>query len=617
MTLRLILPVLILVVSTDAFAQAKANDNAPACLQKTVDDVFTSYCGGAEKNPAVCNGALRLTGQAAKLMVVKDYCALSSSKPGWCGCLNVIATPKILAFDHLDEQWTPQGEYHPERPASTFWFDKETLRGVPRVRIGGSETLAVVVARTNPLLFAANLGTPEVADVAELSAAKALLSAAGGALATGFAGAAAFAGALDIAPTPGGQKVQAALEELNALLKEWDDRIKEMAVAADGLSRQWNALTIATQALESKRATAMAVRSLASFDTSIEVFYVPDLVKWSAGLRTLADLHARIGSCRAEIGAPAGDFDTLLKGMKLTSLCPLRLWDRALWIKESWSADAISRAARLLATLTDAQARLAAVLDRKEPIAGSAASLLETVGRLSRYGVKRLTLEPVDFVAKWNALSVAESHTMHLALHLMVAEEAMAGRWDHTQTYPVTISRVKGPLASVISPLRADLAPKYRVEQKLWSTIGFSIGVLAKSTAEVRTWEKTGPENARFVRRTSSAGRAGRVAAFVNYRLIESWTPAASEWPVRPGLELGVAADGTNPGILLGTTLEVARVIRVGWGTSWFVVPELDGMVENGPIAEAAAIRTRSRFKGWLPYASVTFALDSLSLFAK
>lgn len=622
MGLRSLAVFLPLIVAADAFAQGTPPGNA-ACDPKTVNALFTDYCGADDDNSALCGGPLALTGQAAKLMVVADYCALKASAPQWCECLSVITTPKILAFDHVDERWAPRGQHEPERPASTFWFENETVRGTPRVRIGRKEELAVVLSRTNPLIFAAILGAPEAADVAELSAAKALLSAAGGALATGLTGAAALPGilntanALDTAPRAV-SPVDAAVNELRLLLTEWSGQVTEMSAAADGVTLQWNEVASAVQALETRRAsaTANASQSFASLDTAIDVVYVPELAKWTDRLRTLADLHAKLESCAIDATTAVTDYETLLKSMKLTPVCPLQLWKRELWDKTLWSAEAIKTTAGLLLALNDARMALAGVFGRKEPLTALVANLLETLGRLTRYGVRSEPLTPKTFIATWNAIAAGKAYTMHLGTHLIVAEEAMAGRWDHTQTYPVAISRVKGPLASIISPLRADLAPKYRVEQKAWSTIGFSVGVLARSTAEVRTWEKAGPENARYVRRANSTQRAGKIAAFVNYRFIESAAPQASEWWVRPGVEFGIATDGTNPGVLLGVSFEVGRVLRLGWGTSWFVLPELDGMTENGAIAEDVSIRTRSTFKGGLPYVSVTFALDSLSLFS-
>jgi hypothetical protein len=300
-------------------------------------------------------------------------------------------------------------------------------------------------------------------------------------------------------------------------------------------------------------------------------------------------------------------FDALVKAMKLTSVCPLKLWRRELWVESKWDASTINRAVKILPVLADAQRRLGAALGSKEPIATSMSHLLETVGRLTRYAVRRSAPTRTDFIDTWNAMTAAEVQKLDLGAHLIVADEAMAGRWDHTQTYPVALNRTSGPLSQIVSPLRAGLTPKYRVQQKVWSTLGFSAGVLAKSAAQVLSWEKAGPEGAQYIRRANTSSRAGSVVLFLNYRFIESLNPRASTMRVRPGIEFGVAPDDTTPGLLLGVSFEVARIIRIGWGTSWFVLPELDDMAENDPIAKDASIRTRSVF---------TFALDSLSLFS-
>ena len=203
---------------------------------------------------------------------------------------------------------------------------------------------------------------------------------------------------------------------------------------------------------------------------------------------------------------------------------------------------------------------------------------------------------------------------------IVVPTPATGARWDKAQQYTVELKADSPYLDDVArNPHLKDVTLTYNVRWRGESVLGVGVGV-TYTALEDHTWAalplasdptKLSPQ----VKTTET--RAGELALFLNWRAVQTFRPETRTWKAKPGIEVGASVNGDKPGAFVGVSLEVLKVLRLAYGRTWQRVTVLDGQVAGVTVVQSDAdVRTRQAFRqSW--YASLTFALDSLSLFKK
>jgi hypothetical protein len=203
---------------------------------------------------------------------------------------------------------------------------------------------------------------------------------------------------------------------------------------------------------------------------------------------------------------------------------------------------------------------------------------------------------------------------------VVVPTPVTGARWDKVQEYTVAV-KADSPYAGNIArnPELQDVTLVYDVRWEGESVLGVGVGVTF-TPLEDHTWAAlplSGDPTRKSPQPKTTETRAGQLALFLNWRVVQTFWPAARRWVAKPGLEIGASLNTDKPGAYLGLSVEVLKVLRIAGGRTWQRVTVLDGQVEGVTVVESDAdIRTRQAFRpSW--YASLTFALDSLALFKK
>jgi hypothetical protein len=157
----------------------------------------------------------------------------------------------------------------------------------------------------------------------------------------------------------------------------------------------------------------------------------------------------------------------------------------------------------------------------------------------------------------------------------------------------------------------------YKIESATGQLIGFGIGMVY-TPLQQSTWTAVTVSGAtnKVVAETTRETRAGKLAAFLSYRFMEHRPQGG---PFHPTLDFGVGLSADHPSFFLGVGLEIKHAARIGFGWSPQRVTKLaEGQVANVTLVSSNDdIRTVKSFELGTWYLSVTFALDSLSLFNK
>ncbi len=192
--------------------------------------------------------------------------------------------------------------------------------------------------------------------------------------------------------------------------------------------------------------------------------------------------------------------------------------------------------------------------------------------------------------------------------------------WDKSKTYEVSL-KASSPYATEVgrNPELTDVTLKYCINWVGENLIGVGVG-LTYTPLQARTWAALplgSDPNKKAPQVKSTDTRAGQLALFLNWRALEALASSTRDWAVKPGIEVGAGLDGESRAAFLGISFEVAKALRLGYGHTWQRVTVLNGQQEGvTEVKSDDEVRTRKVYRGrW--YASLTFALDSLTLFKK
>jgi hypothetical protein len=225
-----------------------------------------------------------------------------------------------------------------------------------------------------------------------------------------------------------------------------------------------------------------------------------------------------------------------------------------------------------------------------------------------------------------------------VANRLFVHERLFEGSLTKVQTdkFIVSLSQPKDLELVVDGPAKVESA--YDVSRRQGQLFGANVGVIytpafsrtftlvdptPSMTVQTTTTEESGTTKQvttflekKRVEEQSRESRAGQVAAFLNVRLLQALWPQSARHFLKPGVEIGFGMDTAKPSILAGVSLEVFRYFRFGGGRAWVSTTDAkDPSLIDTEVDPAFVMPTETKFrKSW--YASVTFALDSLTLFS-
>jgi hypothetical protein len=203
---------------------------------------------------------------------------------------------------------------------------------------------------------------------------------------------------------------------------------------------------------------------------------------------------------------------------------------------------------------------------------------------------------------------------------IVVPTPATGARWDKAQQYTVELKADSPYLGDVArNPELKDVTLTYNVRWNGESVLGVGVGVTYTPLVD-HTWAvlplptdstKKSPQP------KTTETRAGQLALFLNWRAVQTFWPETRTWKAKPGIEVGASLNADKPGAFVGVSLEVLKALRIAYGRTWQRVTVLDGQVADVTVVQSDAdVRTRQVFRrSW--YASLSFALDSLTLFKK
>lgn len=191
--------------------------------------------------------------------------------------------------------------------------------------------------------------------------------------------------------------------------------------------------------------------------------------------------------------------------------------------------------------------------------------------------------------------------------------------WSKDGSYEIKLT-ASSPYAAEIgrNPRLKDVTLTVKTGWKGGTGLGVGVGVtytpLSEDTYAALPMPSDPTKKSPQVQKSET--RAGQLVMLMNWRFWETFHPETRDWTVKPGLELGALLSTSKPGVCLGLSGEFWKSLRIGLGWTWQRVTVLDGQDETTVVASSDEIRTRQVFRGnW--YASMTFALDSITLFKK
>ncbi len=152
---------------------------------------------------------------------------------------------------------------------------------------------------------------------------------------------------------------------------------------------------------------------------------------------------------------------------------------------------------------------------------------------------------------------------------------------------------------------------KFFLASRRQAFLGFGLGVIAATEITDPTYGAVHKDGKTVIGQTSEESRSGAITAMVFLRARALGRTRRPCW-LEPGLELGATLDTAKPGIYLGGSLEISRLVRIGAGWTLQKVNSLaEGLKVGDPVIDASDVLTTKDVKSsW--YVGITFALDSL-----
>ncbi|HEX7086365.1 MAG TPA: hypothetical protein VF198_08370 [Vicinamibacterales bacterium] len=539
----------------------------------------------------------------------------------------------LLCYDHAAGVWRTALSQ-----ANRVDWDAD---GVPVVTPRANERLRVRIVNTNPLLYSARAGEPDIEDTDLVAGLRTLFAALG----PGLQALAAFAGdAIRPRGAPAPPSDGAPVRLLAAIRAEHAARFRRYQGVVARLKRDFDAVAACRdrmvrriQAVEHGIASPPVCDDvearLAQFEASrLEAAEAAALFH-AYGARYLmqADAFADV------LALPGGPADSPPCPGPASNLAP-GSWPLAPDTSALLVCDALARVPAppepsgdpadvpLDALARDIDAARAAIA-----ASPSAATIKAQRARFDHLAdalrpdadAQKLAPKLDDVLAKAPQLDLVAAHVRAAyARHARHLRDGAVATWMdlehldpstpwHTErTYPLEITADSPYASSLAATHPKKAATAFRVRPAAARRFGVGIGVVVTDVAESSygAAPRAPGDRELVIVETARSTRSGRLGAF-----LDIW-PFAGDGPIRPGLQVGTALSGDAPAFFGGGVLELGGRLRLSGGVTTQRRRELDGQAIGDPVSSRDAIRTRDRFTHGA-YVALSFALDSLTLF--
>lgn len=593
--------------------------------------LLTEVCATRPGEPA-CASPVDLREDEAWL-VLRTACRPITLDETACGTYWREQGPTLI-FDRRAREWRAEWEtrLHP------LTFD---VAGTPtlRLRPRDARPLKILITEISPIAYTATPGTPTETTLAVIDGLKALLALAGTGIQSVIQVAATTApvGVADIVAMMAleGKAAETEMEkaacetpppQVDALAASLADRHQRLTTIAGAMS----ALETSLGTLQEARTAFVRVAQRAEDGAPVRLDDLPP-----PAVETIVDRFDRLSS---EAGALRQASDTLASCQPLLAAYVTMLGAPAdiTVLKALRSQVAGATGCRIGAITGSIAANADALLSCP---AGVADGLKLHAGVMKPLAERLLNARQVEEKV-WQAFTqaLAARATVEADARTLASQVARARRhtWNGALVREIVVTRPNPRLgwnkvqshsidieadSPYVKELRLSGRPKETISYKLESSagriLGYGIGVVYTPLHESTWTAVTVPgTTTKVIAETGRETRAGDLAAFLTYRFLEHW-PARRV--VQPVLDAGVGVTSGRPAFFLGAGLELARAARVsaGW-TPQRVTRLAPGQVVNvTTVSGTDDIRTERHFDTGHWYLSVSFALDSLSLFNK
>jgi hypothetical protein len=550
----------------------------------------------------------------------------------------------VLEYDIGANAWLAHWE-------GRWWPLRFDVTGAPTLRLkpAAASSLKIVVTNISPLTYSATPGTPKEEDLAIIAGLKSFLALAGtgiqGLVRTVSVSSAAGLSFEDMLgnsarfrgpglepqssrprsdacafPPPKVETTAALITHRHGLLVDLSDRAAALEAQLDAVATAKTAYVRVVQEAEDGRpvqATELKAPDLAALQSAYTAL--------DGAVATLTAETAELTSCQPALSAyltvldaPADPFvvgdlvkQVEIAGCRLPELKKTLIDNARLLLtdcpdKLGPALDLYGKAMKpLVDRLLDARKVEGAMWSAIAKVQDGQAQVLAGARTLTREVEKGLR-------HTWNGTLLRELVVTRPNPHLP---------WSKIQTHAIEV-KADSPYQKELT-LAHDTAEKheYKLESATGQILGYGIGMIYTPLQESTWTAVTVPgTTTKVIAETKRETRAGDLAAFLSYRFLEHRpTKDGHRRTVQPTMDFGVGLTSDRPAFFLGFGAELFRAARLGVG--W--TPQRVTMLEAGQQANVTVvsstdeIRTRKAFDTRHYYVSLTFALDSLSLFNK
>ena len=601
-------------------------------------------CAAHSTEPA-CQKDAVLTQDEAWL-VLRTACGQSQTPP--CTTFNQTRSG-LLEVDAVSREWIGSWEGR----ALTLEFD---VAGTPTLRLqqGEAKPLKIVITNISPIAYSATPGTPKEDDLAIIAGLKTFLSLAGAAISAGAT--TIVLPAMVEATTSASVAVNSTKDTEFRINNLWENEqtstkppppppcvigtpeVSPMVRLIAARNKQLAELSVAMgtlatklSALEAHRNQFISVMQRAersSIDVSdlepVDLTPLNDAYNGFAGKSAaLGKSTASLARCEPMLNAYAtllGSPDNVIVARALaTQVGPNGCDDTEL--ADTVRKNAIALTGKMNSSCSAAQLEAGFKLHK--------GAMLPLTDRLrNAKEVEKAVWPAMEKLAEakpavlrgaavlTDEIQAARRHTWNgkLIRELIVTRQNPSLPWNKIQTHAIVV-KADTPYAKEMTLVHpAEQTYGYKLESMTGRVLGFGIGMIYTPLDESTWTAAAGPGGTKVIAETKIEGRAGMLAAFLNYRFTEH-RPSKSR--VLPTLDFGVGLDSDKTAFFLGLGLEIRRAARLGFGWSPQRVSRLSaGQTEGVTVVTSNDdIRTEKGFalNNW--YLSFVFALDSLSLF--
>jgi hypothetical protein len=550
-------------------------------------------------------------------LVLSDACPETSAEAFCATFAGVKAktNPAVLAYNHATGQW----RLRPGADKGTRMTRDEN--GVPTLSVSGA--FAVIVERTNPVVYRATVDTVTVAPIGILDDLRLIVSGLG----------AFIAGALKTIG-PDGPPVIAGVDGGRSLPDVFEPLLRDLVAAYAELAKARETLGAAIETNSSAARAFVACAQQLEFEVAHNCQHLAgtNLPQLESLFEAIHDGQAAVESFYAPHQALLTAFAKFVddsEGTNGVSGLSYFLFQQAVRMVCSVSGPACEEA-RALEPFADHLYALAG-----QPAEEVKKSKAMAASRIARDFVK--SLDPAAVLTAANGViskrgdAVKASYVTRQGLDRVRAFSLSTGlmswfwveppsdslNWEKLYTYSVSL-KADTPFKDQLTLLHSDTTIQYKTRSARASALAVSVGVIYTKLSDETYGLVSDPADAekKRIAVTDANTRSGQLALFADYRFLAPFIPASEGLPARAFVQLGTGLTST-PAAFVGGGVELFKVLRLSGGGTWQKLSVLNPQEQLDQIAAAESdIKKKDQFTPG-GYVALSFALDSLALFSK